>query len=210
MYILGFRYTSPTRFSALAGTPLIGTPVFFLSKQTAKTHFFTSEPEHLEPDHKQGSKTMLFSQKSWTQIWNPKFCTVKIIKRFPQFTIIFYCQLFNRVTSSHSSTLWPCAHKSCIKQWTNISGKVFFLTSDMFRVFFWIYFNSMQTSSTVSQHEAILFILGLIYGIPIQCISLVIPLRFNRESKTIELNNWSVVGVMVEYHHWTGTLRAGS
>ena len=34
---------------------------FFLSKQTAKTQFYISEPEHLEPDHKQGSKTLIFS-----------------------------------------------------------------------------------------------------------------------------------------------------
>ena len=130
----------------------------------------------------------------------------------PVYNNFYNVNFFNRVTSSHSSTLWLARANLALSNEVYISGNVFFLTGDRFQVYhlFWIYFNSTQSSSTVSQHEAILFIPGLIYCIPVLCIPLVTPLRFNRESKTIERNNWSFVGVTVEYHHWAWTLRARS
>ena len=106
-----------TWFSALAVTPPTGTPVFFPSKQTAKTHLFTSGPEPLESNHKQGSKTMHL-----TGIVN-SIIKCKILYGINNKTSspIYYnfdnVNFFSRITSTHSSTPWPCARKSCIPQW---------------------------------------------------------------------------------------------
>ena len=121
-----------TRFSALAGTPLAGTPFYFLSKQTAKSHFSTSEPEHLEPDHKQGSKALLEylnSNKKSKKLY-------KLLKRLPQFTIVFAMATF--VADSLRDIRRLCDHARVNLELSNdvyISGKAFFLTSDRFKVF---------------------------------------------------------------------------